>query len=77
MRLTNVFEAEYPGWFRVEPALFPNTPDSMVRPLCGRTIIASQRIIEAKFDTEKALQRFRNAVMASGLGCSNSFSNSE
>jgi hypothetical protein len=45
MRLTNVFEAEYPGGFR--------TPDSMAARLCGRTIIASQRIIEAKFDTEK------------------------
>jgi hypothetical protein len=53
MRLTNVFEAEYPGWFRIEPALFPSTPDSMAARLCGRTIIASQRIIEAKFDPEK------------------------
>jgi hypothetical protein len=32
---------------------FPSTPDWMAARLRGRTIIASQRIIEAKFDTEK------------------------
>jgi hypothetical protein len=34
-------------------ALFPSTPDSMAARLRGGTIITSERIIRAKFDTEK------------------------